>query len=216
MNTFSVLLAVGPLAIYCVVLGLIHLRRRPKVVSGGRDLACLGLAMIGLFLIGPAELFFPQAAFNLFGISVWIVLIILYLFMLLFSILNTRPSLIVFGLDADSLTGHVDQVLQQLDPSTKWLNYSFDAPALGIQGVVERAGVGNVSHAIATKYEQNAIGWLTLGRALSSRLKNVEVERNVSGYRWLVAGIGLLSIIGYTLVNKSTAISNGISEMLRN
>ena len=110
MNTFSLVLAVGPLAIYCIVLGMLHLRRRPKVVSGGRDLACLGLAMSGLFLIGPAELFFPQAAFNLFGISVWIALAILYLFLLIFSILNTKPCLIVFGLDADSLTQYADQV----------------------------------------------------------------------------------------------------------
>ncbi len=216
MNTFSIILAVGPLAVYCIVLGLIHLRRRPKVVSGGRDLACLGLAMIGLFLIGPAELFFPQAAFNLFGASVWIALIILYLFLLLFSILNTRPRLIVFGLDVDSLTLHVDQVLQQLDPGTKWLNHSFDAPGLGIHGIIEPAGVGQVSHAIATKFEQNALGWLALGRALSRRLNSVQVEPRVAGYRWIVAGAGLLSIIGYTLANNSAAISNGISDMLRN
>jgi hypothetical protein len=215
MNTFSIVLAVGPLAVYCIVLGLIHLRQRPKVVSGGRDLACLGLAMVGLFLIGPAELFFPQAAFNLFGASVWIALFLLYFSLLLFLVLNTRPSVVVFGLDVDSLTSHVDQILQQLDPATKWLNHSFVAPSLGIQGVIEPAGVGRVSHVIATKLEQNAIGWSTLGRALSSRLKTVPIERNIAGYRWLAVGIALLSMIGYTLVIKSTAITNGISEMLR-
>ncbi len=216
MTTFSIVLAIGPLAIYCIVLGGLHLRRRPKVVSGSRDLACLGLAMIGLFLIGPAELFFPQAAFNLFGISIWIALIVLYLFLLLFSILNTRPCLIVFGLDADSLTLHVDQVLQQLDPGTKWLNHSFVAPGLGIQGIIEPAGLGLVSHAIATKLEQNGIGWRTLERALSMRLTSVEIERSSVGFRWIAVGIGMLSIIGFMLVNKSASISNGISEMFRN
>jgi hypothetical protein len=216
MNTFSIVLATGPLAVYCVVLGLIHLRRRPKVVSGGRDLACLGLAMIGLFLIGPAELFFPQAAFNLFGASVWVALVALYLFLLLFLILNTRPSLIVFGLDVDSLTAHVDQILQQLDPGTKWLNHSFVAPALGIHGTIEPAGIGKVSHVVATQLEQNAIGWLTLGRALSLRLKDVPIDRRLDGVRWMTVGVVILSLIGYTLILKSTAITKGISEMLRN
>ncbi len=216
MNTFSIVLAVGPLSVYCVVLGLIHLRRRPKVVSGGRDLACLGLAMIGLFLVGPAELFFPQAAFNLFGALVWVAILILYLFLLLFLILNSRPSLIVFGLEVDALTTHVDFVLQQLDPGTRWLNHSFVAPALGIQGIIEPAGIGKVSHIIATKLEQNAIGWMTLGRVLSSRLKDVPTERSMDGFRWLAVGVGILSMIGYTLLTKSTLITNGISEMLRN
>jgi hypothetical protein len=216
MNTFSIILAVGPIAVYCIVLGLIHLRRRPKVVSGVRDLACLGLAMIGLFLVGPAELFFPQAAFNLFGASVWVALVVLYLFLLLFLILNARPSLIVFGLDVDSLTTHVDFVLQQLDPSTRWLNHTFVAPTLGIQGVIEPAGMGKVSQIIGTKLEQNAIGWMSLGRALSSQLRNVPIERRVDGFRWLAVGAVILSMIGYTLVTKSTLVTNGISEMLRN
>jgi len=216
MNAFSIILAVGPLAIYCIVLGFLHLRRRPKVVSGGRDLACLGLAMIGLFLIGPAQLFFPQAAFNLFGSSVWIALVLLYLFILVFSILNARPSLVVFGLDSDSLSSQVDHVLLQLDPGTKWLNHTFIAPALGIQGIVESAGVGRVSHAIATKREQNLIGWLILGRALSANLKALEVERSSSGYRWLVLGLALLSLIGFTLINQPTAVTQGIREILRN
>ncbi len=215
MNTFSIVLAIGPIAIYCLVLGMLHLRRRPKVVSGSRDLACLGLAMIGLFLIGPAELFFPQAAFNLFGVSVWIALIILYLFILLFAILNAKPCLIVFGLDVELLTLRVDQVLQQLDPATQWLGHSFIAPKLGIQGLIEPAGHGAVSHVIATKREQNGMGWLALERALSSDLRSVNVEPSLSGPRWILLGFAMLSLIGYALISQSPAIAQGIREMLR-
>ncbi len=216
MNTFSIIIALTPIAVYCIVLGALYLRRRPKVVSGSRDLACLGFAMIGLFIVGPAELFFPQAAFNVFGVSVWVMIVVLYLFMLMFAVLNAKPRLIVFGLDAESLTGPLDRALQQLDPGTKWLSHSFVAPSLGIQGTVERAGAEIVSQITATKREQDILGWVALERALSHVLRDVEVERSRSGYRWIVLGFALLGLIGYTLISRPDAIAQGIQDMLRN
>lgn len=215
MITFSIILALGPIAVYCIVIGAMHLRRRPKVVSGGRDLGCLGLAMIGLFLVGPAELLFPQAAFNLIGIGVWGVILLLYLFMLLFAILNTKPRLVVFGLEDDSLVVQLDHVLQQLDPSTKWLSHSFDSPLLGIQGVVESAGPSSISQIVATKSEQNLVGWHTLQLALSTNFKFIEIERRPVGQLWISLGAILLGFIGYTLFNHTTLISHEIREMLR-
>lgn len=216
MNTFSMIIALTPIAVYCIVLGTLSLRRHPKLVSGGRDLACLGLAMIGLFIIGPAELFFPQAAFNVFGLSVWFMLIVLYLFMLMFAILNSKPRLIVFGLEVESLTCQVDQALQQLDPGTQWLSHSFVAPSLGIHGIVERAGFGVVCQISATKREQDLLGWLALERTLSQNLKTVNFERSAIGQRWIALGIALLGLIGYTLIRRPDAIAQGIQDMLRN
>ena len=216
MNTFSIVVALTPIAVYCIVLGALYLRRRPKVVSGSRDLACLGFAMIGLFIVGPAELFFPQAAFNVFGISVWVMIVVLYVFMLMFAIVNAKPRLIVFGLDAELLTGPVDRALQQLDPGTKWLSHSFVAPSLGIQGIVERAGAGVVSQISATKREQDMLGWIALERTLSQVLRDTEVERSPYGHRWIILGFAILGLMGYTLISRPDAMAQGIQDILRN
>ncbi len=57
----------------------------------------------------PAELFFPNAAFNLFGSSVWILILSLYLFVLLFLVLNSSLRLIVYGLTPDQLSRYVHE-----------------------------------------------------------------------------------------------------------
>ncbi|MDZ4850040.1 MAG: hypothetical protein SGI77_12210 [Pirellulaceae bacterium] len=215
MTSFSIILALGPIAVYSIVLGMLHARKHPKVVSGSRDLACLGLAMIGLYIVGPAQLFFPQAAFNVFGVSVWIVLVILYLFSLLFAILNTNPRLVVFGMDVDALTEHADRSLLQLDPGTRWLGLSFIAPNLGIQGIVESAGHGRISHITATKREQNVGGWIAFERALSTNLKSVEFASDTTDHRWFALGFALLGLIGYALFSHPTSIAQGLRDVLR-
>ena len=59
------------LAIYLLLVGLINLRRRPLVVSGSRELAALGVAMVGLLIVGPMQLFVPDATALRFGWLVW-------------------------------------------------------------------------------------------------------------------------------------------------
>ncbi|MEI7903478.1 MAG: hypothetical protein WCK89_24835, partial [bacterium] len=61
MDPFRLCLAFGPVAIYAVLLGAINLLRRPFAVSGTRDAAALGLAVSGLVIVGPIELFLPPA-----------------------------------------------------------------------------------------------------------------------------------------------------------
>ncbi len=164
---------------------------------------------------GPGELFFPQAAFNLIGVSVWAILAVLYLFLLLFAVLNTRPSLIAYGLDAAALAAQVRAVTEELDPRTRWLDQSFTAPTLGIEGIVEAAGVCRVSHVAATRRDQNLTGWTALERALSRRFAVMEVRPNGVGLRWLASGAGLMAVIGYVLYSQTPSIAEGLREMLR-
>ena len=50
MDPFRLCLALGPAAIYFLLLGTINLSRRPLLVSGGRDTATLALAITGMGL----------------------------------------------------------------------------------------------------------------------------------------------------------------------
>ena len=52
-------IALGPLAVYLLLLGFVNLSTRPFVTTGARDVGALGLAIAGLIVAGPMELFLP-------------------------------------------------------------------------------------------------------------------------------------------------------------
>ena len=47
VDPFRLAIALVPLAAYLLLVGLVNLRRRPLLTSGGSDLAVLGLALHG-------------------------------------------------------------------------------------------------------------------------------------------------------------------------
>jgi len=87
--------AVGPASMYLLLLGAVNLSRRPLLVSGGRDAAALGLAVSGLAVVGPIELFFPFEAWSKFGSIVWVLLLALYAMCVVLWILLSRPRLVI-------------------------------------------------------------------------------------------------------------------------
>jgi hypothetical protein len=215
MNPFSLIIALGPIGIYWTLLGLLHLRRRPLVISGMRDLACLGMALIGMFLIGPAELFFPNAAFNLLGVGVWLLILILYATLLLFVVLNSKPRLVVYGFSEADLAKEVAEALGSVDGSAKWLDRHFVSPALQIEAVVEQAGFGRIAQIVTTKREQNLAGWIRLERTLKERFSRIQVEPRSGGAIWMLLGGAVLLSIAYTLTRHSQEVAQGLREMLR-
>ena len=102
MDPFRLCLAMGPVAIYLLLLGTVNMFRRPFLVSGGRDTAALGLAISGLIIVGPVELLFPVSASVSFGtFTVWTCLIALYGLCLVFTLLMLRPRLVVYNILPD-------------------------------------------------------------------------------------------------------------------
>src|SRR5437763_15545678 len=75
MDPLHLGIALGPLATYFLVLGGINLSRRPVLASGGRDAAALALALIGLVVTGPMELFLVEEAAVLYGGWVWAIMV---------------------------------------------------------------------------------------------------------------------------------------------
>ena len=55
VDPFRLAIALLPLAAYVLLLGLLNLRRRPFLTSGGCDVAALGVALSGLMFVGPLE-----------------------------------------------------------------------------------------------------------------------------------------------------------------
>ena len=48
MDPFRLCLALGPLTAYLLLLSALNFSRRPRIVSGARDAAVLGLGVVGL------------------------------------------------------------------------------------------------------------------------------------------------------------------------
>ncbi len=215
MNLFSLIIAIGPIGLYWILIGVLHLRRRPLILSGSRDLACLGLSMVGLFLIGPAELFFPNAAFNRLGIFVWLFIFMLYGSLLLFVILNSKPRLVVFGFRDQELVPHVVSALEKIDPTTRWLGQHFVSPGLQIEAVIEQAGFGRIAHVVTTRRDQNVSGWSQLERALREEVGHVSITPRAHGKFWLPLGILIIGCILYTLAKNPSEVAQGFKEMLR-
>ena len=56
MDPLYFCIAIAPLAVYLLMLGIINLRGKPFVTTGARDAAALGIGLVGFVVIGPMEL----------------------------------------------------------------------------------------------------------------------------------------------------------------
>src|SRR5688572_5883611 len=96
MDPFRIGIALGPLAVYLVLLGMLNLGRRPFLTTAPRDAAALGVALSGLMLIGPIELFLTRHLAVPFVDHMWLFWSLigsLYLSTLTLIILMARPRI---------------------------------------------------------------------------------------------------------------------------
>ncbi|HEU5119152.1 MAG TPA: hypothetical protein VFT74_21360 [Isosphaeraceae bacterium] len=114
----QVALAVGPLAAYFLLLGLLQSTRRPTVLPGPIDFALLACALGGLVVFGPVGWVLTATLFP--GPSLWARLALLSAYVLLILIWAPRSGrrLIVYNIDHDGLADALRDAVLQLDPST--------------------------------------------------------------------------------------------------
>jgi len=156
MDPFRLCLAFGPVAMYCLLLGCLNLSRRPFLVSGARDAAALALAVSGLAIIGPMELFFPFEAAAQYGPFVWLLLIALYMLCTALWLMLLRPRLVIYNMSFDKLRSILADLVERLDGEARWAGDSLSLPGLGIHFYVDHfAG----SRREAVKVLRVGVGW---------------------------------------------------------
>ncbi|MEX2561248.1 MAG: hypothetical protein WD403_15100, partial [Pirellulales bacterium] len=133
MDSFRLCVALGPLAIYLLLLGAINLSRRPFLVTGGRDLAALGVAVSGMMLVGPIELLLPEDAVNLYRAYVWLLAIVMYSLCLSLAVLVSRPRLTIYNMTVDELRPVLAGAIDVLDPDARWAGSSLSLPRLHVE-----------------------------------------------------------------------------------
>lgn len=215
MDSFRLCLALGPLAVYLLLLGVINLSRRPLLVTGGRDLAALGVGVSGLILIGPVELLLPEDAINAYQKYVWLLLIAMYALCVSLAALLARPRLTIYNFSAEQLRPVLAAAIGSLDPDARWAGSSLVLPSLHVELHLEPNPVLRNVSLVASGDEQSYAGWRKLDLALAARLKPAESPSNPWGLVLAGAALAMFAVMGWQMVEHPQAIAQGFRDMLR-
>jgi hypothetical protein len=213
MDLLRLCLALGPLAVYLLLLGAINLTRRPFLVSGGRDLAALALALAGLAVVGPFELFLPEASIVVFGAYVWLMVLALYALWMTMLILMLRPRLVIYNITVDKLRPILADAVERLDRDARWAGDSLVLPGLGVQLHLDSFPMMKNVSLKSTGSRQSFQGWKKLETALSTVLEQEEVPRNRRGLTLLGAGLLIAAGLIAAFVRNPQSLSQTLSDL---
>jgi len=218
MEPFHQCLALGPVAIYFFLLGVINLSRRPVVVSGGRDAAALGLAVSGLVFVGPMALLFPASVAAHFGPwgtkYLWLMFVGLFACCLVFLLLTLRPRLVIYNISTGQLRPILAELVERIDPEARWAGDCLCLPGLGVQLHLEGVGwMRNVS-LVSAGPKQDYQGWSRLQAEISAALRSVETPWNIAGLLLLCTGNILVIWLAWAIVHNPQAIAQTVLELL--
>lgn len=180
MNPLHFCIAIIPLAVYWLLMGYLRLRKRPFVTTNARDVAIIGLAVCGLVVIGPMELFFPEAAAVRFGPFVWLMLLFFYSLCLSMISLMVKPGLIIYNVEPDQFRPILASVLGKLD-RPQWMGDNVRLPAGQIQFHMDWQPFLRTVTLSACGKRQNLETWRSLEVKLSAAMKDQRVSAHLLG-----------------------------------
>lgn len=213
MDPFRLCLALGPVAMYLLWLGTVNLRGRPLLLSGVRDTAFLALAVAGLVVVGPIELFFPYSAAVQYGPRVWLLLATLYLTCVLLVLLVLKPRLVIYNISVDRIRPILADVVERLDADARWAGDSLALPGLGVQLYVDHFAMLRSVSLISAGSHQNRQGWQRLEWALRTALAREEPHPNPHGASLVGAGLLMVAVIALAIMRDPQAAVKALSEM---
>jgi len=215
MDPFRLCLALGPVAMYMLLLGAINLSRRPLLVSGLRDAATLAVAVSGLVVIGPMELLLPVEAAIRYGPFVWLLLLALYVMCVVLWLLVLRPRLVIYNVSVDKLRPILAEVVNQLDAEARWAGDSLTLPAVGVQLYVDGFAAMRSVSLVSAGSRQNHAGWRRLETALEAALAREEVARNPRGISLVGVGLLLIVIVIWAIAQNPQAVAQSLLDIAR-
>lgn len=190
--------AVLPVGVYLVILGWLHLRRRPTLLWGGHDLILVATAVSGLVMAGPLALVQPAL-----GGTPWAtgMLCLLFTLAVAVGILAARPRLVVYNMTVDQLRPILAEVTSGLDPLARWAGESVALPTRGLQVLVDGHGLGRSVSVVAVGSRTSAEAWTEFARRLRQAVGSLRVRRNVWGAALATVGLGIVLLsVGWVTV----------------
>lgn len=215
MDSFRLCLALGPLSVYLLLLGVINLSRRPLLVTGGRDLAALGVGVSGLILIGPVELLLPEDAINAYQKYVWLLLIAMYALCISLAALVARPRLTIYNISVEQLRPMLAAAISALDADARWAGSSLVLPGLHVELHLEPNPLLRNVSLVSSGEEQSYAGWRQLEMAISERLRPAGSPANPWGMALAAIAVLMFGVMAWQMVEHPQAIAESFRDMLR-
>lgn len=215
MDDFSLCLAAGPVAMYCLALARVNLARRPTPVAGPRESLALALALVGLATVGPLKLFLPEDAATRFGAAVWVLLLSLYGLGAMLWVLLQQPRLVVYNIDADQFRSLVAQAALELDPTARCVGDAIALPQLNL--VLRTSAFGPLRNATLELERSggNLEAWRQLASLVSRRVRELSVRPNARGWGLLAVGLALASLAAVRALDDPVTLAQGLRDLLR-
>ena len=206
-------IALVPLASYGLLIGLLNARRRPFITTGGSDLSALGAALSGLILVGPIELFRPEAASAEFGSYVWLFLLVFYWLCVWLAVLLAKPRLVIYNISTDELRPVLAETARTIDPQARWAGDSLALPTLGVQLHLESFDLMRNVSLVASGSDQNLAGWRQLAGELYQRLKPLRVASNPRALGILLAALVFMIVSTSLMLANPQQVAQAMQEI---
>lgn len=194
MDPLRFTIVVLPFAVYLLMLAMLNLRQRPFITTGSRDTAALGIGLVGLMIIGPMALFFPEAAAIRFGAFVWIVLLVFYGLCVSLIVLLMRPRIVVYNVTLEQLRPLITEIANRLDSKSRWTADSMIIPNRQVHFHLESTDWMNNVQIIATGNRQSYDGWRELEVNLKQATATVRVQPNVMGLAFVTLAFVMVGV----------------------
>ena len=194
MNTLFDSLPLGaaflPLGIYLLVLGWVHLRRRPLAIAGVWDGILLGASLLGLVTVGPIALVRPAAGGSSWS---WPMLILGFCLVVALCVLVSRPRLIVYNISVEQIRPLVAEVASDLDPQARWAGETVALPTRGLQVHLDGDGSLRTVSLIGVGRRSAHEGWSEFSRRVRQASRRLPVR--ASPWGGVFAGIGAVLVL---------------------
>lgn len=215
INPLHFCIAIAPLSVYLFMLGVLNLQRRSFVTTGARDAAALGIAISGLVVAGPMELFFPESAASQYGSFVWILLLSFYGLCVSLVVLLMRSRIVIYNINSEQLRPILNQVAMDLDKKSRWTGDSLLIPDLNIHLHLEPVDWLRNVQLTSGGINQSFEGWRKLEVELRNALQPIRVRSNILGMGFLFIA-GLLAVVsaGWMLADPQS-VAQSLDDLLR-
>jgi hypothetical protein len=215
LDPLRLTIALGPLAVYLIAIGLLNFSRRPTLVRGTRDTLATAIALSGVILVGPLELFLPMDAAAVFGPVVWLLLISFYLLVVVFIVLNEPPRLVCYNMPIEVLRPILTRLAPALDAGCCWAGDTLALPALGVELRLEPTRALRSVTLAANHERQSFAGWRLLEASLRRETAALAVPPNWQGLSLVVVALVLLGVLLYGNAGDPNGVAQSLVELLR-
>ena len=212
MDPLHFCIAIVPLAVYLLLIGILNIRPRPFVTSGARDAAAVGIGISGLMMAGPMELFMPQTAAAQYGSLVWVMMLSFYGLIVSLVVLLMRVRIVIYNITVEQLRPVLTRIALQFDKSSRWSGDGLLIPAKQIHLHMEPSLWNRSVQLTASGSAQGYEGWNELEAELKKAVATVEVRSNLFGIL-LMIGLGLASFTLYWMLSDPDGVVASFRQM---